>query len=124
MTLPKKVSTNMRYISASALNSRVSFLQPDAGADPNGGPLPFTTVASNVAANIAMWRGKEEDKTQQRIGQSSYKIIIRYPKNFAVDSGMLITCHDQTFNIESLSDPDMQKVQLEIWAWVDNGSTS
>jgi SPP1 family predicted phage head-tail adaptor len=118
--LPKKTSTGVRYLSSSAFNCYVSILQPDAGQATDGTPNAATTVASGIHANVAQWRGKEVDKTQTRVAQSSYKIIIRYPKSYTVDASMQVQVRGQLHNIESISDPDGQQVELHLWTWVDN----
>jgi SPP1 family predicted phage head-tail adaptor len=120
--LPRKLSTNVRYLSASQLNTLISIIQPNAGQAADGTPLPPTTVGT-THANVAQWRGKELDKPQSREGQSSYKIIIRYPKAYSIDSGMQIMVRGQLHNIESISDPDGQMVELHIWTFVDNDVT-
>ena len=119
--LPKKLSTGVRYLPSSAFNCYVSFLNPNAGQATDGTPNPPVTVASGIHANVAPWRSKEVDKSMTRIGQSSYKVVIRAPKTFTVDTGMLIQLVrdgvTHLMNIESLYDPDMQGVELHIWAW-------
>jgi len=125
--LPKKLSTGVRYLSSSAFNCYVTILDPDAGQATDGTPNAPSVVARSIHANLAPWRGKEVDKTQLRTGQSSYKIVIRYPKTYTVDTSMLVqltrgtTTH--TLNIESILDPDGQAVELHIWCWEDNAST-
>ena len=125
--LPKKLSTGVRYLSSSAFNCYVTFLNPDAGQATDGTPNPPITVASGIHANIAQWRGKEVDKTQTRVAQSSYKIVIRYPKTYTVDASMQVQMTRGTtthlFNIESISDPDGQGVELHLWVWEDNAVT-
>lgn len=118
--LTKRLSTGVRYKSASELTCRITFTQPNAGQEADGTPLPETIVKTNVWANVAKWRGKETDKPQERTGQSSYQIIIRYPKAYSVDSGMNILLRNQRHNIESISDPDGQMVELHLWTFVDN----
>jgi SPP1 family predicted phage head-tail adaptor len=118
--LPKKLSTGVRYLPSSAFNAYITFQNPDAGQATDGTPNSATTVATNVHANIAQWRGKEVDKTQLRTGQSSYKITIRYPKTYSVDASMQVLVRGQLHNIESISDPDGQQVELHLWTWVDN----
>jgi SPP1 family predicted phage head-tail adaptor len=122
--LPKKLSTGVRYSGASAFNGRITITQPNAGATSDGTPLPETIVKSNLAANVSQWRGKESDQQQTRSGVSSYKIVIRYPKNFSIDGGMNILVRGQRHNIESFSDPDGQRVELHIWTWVENDTVN
>jgi SPP1 family predicted phage head-tail adaptor len=123
MSLPKKLSTNVRYLPSSAFNSYMTFIDPNAGQDIDGTPNPPTIVAQNIHANVAQWKGKETDKTDQRVGISSYKVIIHYPKTYSVNSGMQILLRNRTLNIESLSDPDMQQVELHLWVWEDNATS-
>jgi SPP1 family predicted phage head-tail adaptor len=118
MSLPKKASSNVRYLPSSAFNCYVTILNPDAGQAGDGTPNAATVVAQNVHANVTQWRGKEVDKSQDRVGISSYKIIIRYPKTYLIDTGMQFVLRDQLHNIESFSDPDGQKVELHIWTFV------
>jgi SPP1 family predicted phage head-tail adaptor len=120
--LPKKLSTGVRYLSASAFNSYVTIQDPDSGLASDGTPNAPTVIASNIHANVAQWRGKEIDKAQDRVAQSSYKIIIRYPKTYSVDAGMQILVRSQLHNVESMSDPDGQRVELHIWTTVTNDS--
>jgi SPP1 family predicted phage head-tail adaptor len=119
--LPKKLSTGVRYLGASAYNTPVTFLQPNAGQAADGTPLP-ATVVKRTRANVNLWRGKEEEKTQERVGISSYKVIIRFPIGWTVDTGMQIQMKEQLLDVESVSDPDMQKRQLEIWAWTTDAT--
>jgi SPP1 family predicted phage head-tail adaptor len=123
MKLPKQISTDVRYISASAFNCLISFLQPNAGQEPDGTPFAPVVVRTNVHANVAQWRGKEADKTDSRVAISSYKIIIRYPKSWTVDSGMEIMVRNQLHEIESISDPDGRQVELHLWTSVTNDVT-
>jgi head-tail adaptor len=125
--LPKSVSTGVRYLPSSAFNCYATFLDPDQGQATDGTPNPALTVASGIHANVAQWRGKEVDKPQLRIGQSSYKIVIRYPKCYTVDAGMQIQFTRGTTThlceIESISDPDGRGIELHIWCWENNAST-
>lgn len=116
--LPKRISTNTRYMSASQLNCLITFMQA-TGAASDGTPIAPVAMWT-THANIAMWRGKEQDLKQTRNAVSSFKITIRYSKMFVPTSDMTISYHGQTYNIESVSDIDGQKVQLEIWAWIEN----
>jgi SPP1 family predicted phage head-tail adaptor len=124
MPLPKKASTGTRYLSASQYNSYATFVQPNAGQETDGTPLPETTVASNVHANVSMWRGRESDKQQTRNAVASYKIVVRYPKTFSVDAGMNILVRGQRHNIDSFLDPDGQRVEMHIYTWVENDTVS
>src|SRR5580692_7803909 len=90
MSLPKKLSTGVRYLPASAFNAYITILDPDAGQATDGTPNVPTVVASGIHANVTPWRSKEVDKQQARVGQSSFKIVIRAPKTFNVDTGMQI----------------------------------
>ena len=116
--LPKRVSTGTRYMSASQLNSLITFYQA-TGASSDGTPNAAVPVWT-THANIAMWRGKEQDAKQMRNAASSFKITMQYSKRFTPTSDMTISYHGQTYNIESVSDIDGQKIQLEIWAWIEN----
>jgi head-tail adaptor len=118
--LPKKVSTGVRYLPSSAFDCYVSFIDPNQGAASDGTPNAAVTVASGIHASVAQWRGKEVDKPQDRIGQSSYKTVIRYPKTYSVNAGMQMLLRSQLHNIESISDPDGQRFELHIWSWVNN----
>lgn len=123
MRLPKQPS-DVRYLSSDAFNCYVDFIDPNAGQAADGTPNPPLTVASGVHANVAQWRSKEVDKPQTRIGQFSYKVTIRFPRTFSVNAGMqlLLTRAGSihVFNIEGVSDPDMQGVELHIWCWTNN----
>ncbi len=116
--LPRKLSTGVRYKDASEFNSLITFMQA-AGAETDGTPNAPVAVRTTWA-NIAMWRGKESDKPQQRNATSSFKITMRYSKSFTPTSDMTISYHGRTYNIESVSDIDGQKVQLELWTWIEN----
>lgn len=116
--LPRKLSTGVRYKDASEFNSLITFMQA-AGAETDGTPNAPVAVWTTWA-NIAMWRAKESDKPQQRNAVSSFKITIRYSTMFVPTSDMTIFYHGQTYNIESVSDIDGQKVQLELWTWIEN----
>jgi SPP1 family predicted phage head-tail adaptor len=118
MAIPKRPATGVRYKSASELNCRITFQQA-TGAESDGTPnTPASVWTTN--ANIAMWRGTENTKAQQRNAHSSFKITVRFSKLFVPTSDMTILYHGQTYNIESVSDIDGQQVQLEIWAWIEN----
>jgi SPP1 family predicted phage head-tail adaptor len=119
MNIPRRFSTNTQYKTASDFNCRIDFAQA-SGAETDGTLNTAVVVKSGVWASVAMWRGKEQDKAQQRNATSSFKITIRYDKNFVPTSDMVIQYHGQTYNIESVSDIDGQRVQLEIWAWIEN----
>lgn len=116
MKLPKQ-PTGVRYLGSTDYNTRITFQQPNAGQVADGTPNAPTTVKS-VWANVAQWRGKETDKTEDRVGISSYKIILRYPRTYSLDSGMQILVRSQLHNIESFSDPDDQRVELHVWTSV------
>lgn len=121
MKRPKSPSSDIRYLASSAFNSRITFQDPDAGQAADGTPLAPTVVKSGVAANVSPWRSKEVDKTQTRVGISSYKVVIRTPKTWTLDGGMQLlitragTTH--TLNIDSFYDPDMQGVETHIYAF-------
>lgn len=122
--LPKKLSTLVRYLPSSAFNSYINILNPNAGQQSDGTPNAPITVATGIHASISPWRSKEVDKSQTRVGQSSFKIVIRYPKTFTVDTGMQIQCtragNTILYNIESVYDPDAQGVELHIWCWASS----
>jgi SPP1 family predicted phage head-tail adaptor len=120
MILPRKLSTGVRYMDASGFNSQITFMQA-AGAEADGTLNPPVALWT-AWANIAMWRGKESDKPQQRNAASSFKITMRYSIEFTPTSDMTIVYHGQTYNIESVSDIDGQRVQLELWCWIENGT--
>ena len=124
MSLPKKLSTNVRYLPSSAFNCYIDFLQPNAGQAADGTPNPPTTVATGVHASVAPWRSREVDKQQTRVGTSAYKIVVRYPKTYSVDTGMQIQFRNQLHNIDSFYDPDGQQVELHIWTFVTNDTVS
>lgn len=125
MKLPKNPS-GVRYLGSTDYNTRVTFQNPNAGQAADGTPnLP--TVVKKVWANISEWRGKETDKTQERVGVSSYKIVIQYPKTWSVETGMQILVRNQLHNIESHSDPDGQQIELHLWSYTTDdvaGSTT
>jgi SPP1 family predicted phage head-tail adaptor len=118
MSLPKKTSTNVRYLPSSAFNCYVTIQNPNAGQVADGTPNAPAVIAQNIHANVVEWRGKETEKSQYRAGISSYKIVIRYPKTYTVDTGMQIVFRNQLHNIESFSDPDGQRVELHLWTFV------
>jgi head-tail adaptor len=124
--LPKKLSTGVRYLPSSAFNCYITVLNPNAGQAADGTPNAPTTVATGIHASVSPWRSKEVDKGQIRVGQSSYKVVIRAPKTFTIDTGMQIQCVragvTHLLNIESLYDPDMQGVELHIWCWDSSAS--
>jgi SPP1 family predicted phage head-tail adaptor len=126
VSLPKKLSTGVRYLPSSAFNCYVTFLNPNAGQAADGTPNAALTVATGIHANVSPWRSKEVDKSQTRTGQSAFKIVIRYPRNFTVDSGMQLQLtraeHTTLYNIESVYDPDAQGVELHIWCWTSGGT--
>lgn len=120
MSLPKKLS-GVRYLSSASYNCYISILNPNSGAVSDGTPNAPTTVASGIHANVSPWRSKEVDKAEIRVGQSSFKIVIRYPKTFTVDTGMQVQLtragNTTLYNVESAYDPDMQGVELHLWVW-------
>jgi hypothetical protein len=119
--LPKKLSTGVRYLPSSAFNCYITILQPNAGQATDGTPNAPTTVASGIHANVSPWRSKEVDKTQTRVGQSSFKVVIRAPKTFSVDTGMQIQItragNTTLYDVEGAYDPDGQAVELHMWVW-------
>jgi len=124
MSLPKKISTGVRYLSASSFNAYISIINPNAGQAVDGTPNPPTTVATNIHANVSPWRSKEIDKAQTRDAVSSYKIVIRHPKTWSIDTGMQIQLREQLHNIDSFYDPDGQQVELHIYTFVTNDTVS
>lgn len=118
MSLPKRASTGTKYLASSMFNSYVNIQNPDAGQALDGTLNAPVTVAQNVHASISPWRSKEVDKDQARVGISSYKIVIRFPKTYAVDGGMQILVRNQLHNIDSFYDPDGQRVELHIYTFV------
>ena len=119
MATPKN-TRGISYKTATDYNCRIAFAQA-VGAETDGTLNAPILVKSGVWANIAMWRGKEDDKAQQRNAVSSFKITIRYDKNVAPTSDIRIWYHGDTYNIESVSDIDGRRVQLEMWCWIENG---
>lgn len=117
MALPRKLS-GQKYLPNSAFNCFISILNPNAGQAADGTPNAPAPVAQNVHANVSPWRSKELDKSKTRVGLSSYKIVVRYPKAYKVDTGMQIMLRSQLHNIDSLYDPDGQQVELHIFTFV------
>jgi head-tail adaptor len=111
--------SGVRRKSASDFNAYISFLQPNAGAAADGTPNAPAVVASGIHANVSPWRSKEIDKQQTRVGVSSYKIVIRYPENYSVDGGMMVEIagRNRLMEIDSMMDPDMQGIELHIFAF-------
>jgi SPP1 family predicted phage head-tail adaptor len=122
MRLPK-APYGTRYLCATDYNTKIVITQPNNGNGADGTPLPETTVATPWA-NVAQWRGKQSDKPQTLQAVSSYKIIIRYPKTYAMDAGMNILLRGQRHNIESYSDPDGNRIELHIWTWVGDDTVN
>jgi SPP1 family predicted phage head-tail adaptor len=122
MKLPKQ-PWGTRYQGSTDYNTQITFIQPNNGNGADGAPLPATTVATTWA-NVAQWRGKQEDKTQTLQAVSSYKMIIRYPQTWSIDSGMNIFVREQQHNIESYSDPDGNQNELHIWTWVGDDTVN
>jgi SPP1 family predicted phage head-tail adaptor len=122
MKLPKQ-PWGTRYCGSTDFNTSITFTQPNNGNGADGTPLPETAVAT-VWANVAQWRGKQEDKAQTLQAVSSYKMIIRYPQTWAVDTGMNILVRGQRHNIESYSDPDGNRQELHIWTWVGDDTVN
>jgi SPP1 family predicted phage head-tail adaptor len=118
MKLPK-VATGVRYLNSTDYNTLVNFIQPNFGNAADGTPLPPAAIA-RVWANVSLWRGKQNEKPQLLQAASSYKVVIRYPKTFAIDTGMNILVRGQLMNIESFSDLDGTRTELTIWCWVGN----
>lgn len=123
MSLPKRLATPaVRYLGSSAFNTPITIQQPATGQSAAGVPNPPTVVA-NTRANVAQWRGKETDRPKDRVGISSYKMILHYPKTYTMDTGMQILVRSQLHNIESFSDPDGQQVELHVWTSVTGDTT-
>lgn len=122
--LPRKPSTGVRYLSSSAFNCFITFINPNAGQALDGTPNAPVTVAENIHANVSPWRSKEVDQTQTRVGTSSYKIVIRYPKTYSIDGGLQIQLRGQLHNIDSFYDPDGQQVELHIYTFVTDDTVS
>jgi len=126
MSLPKRFTTGNRYLGSSAFNSFVDFIDPNQGQASDGTPNAAVTVVRHVPANISPGSGirgaKEVDKPQERIGQSLYKIIVHFPQNYTLDTGMQIQLNSQIMQVESFYDPDGQQVELHIFAWQDNAT--
>lgn len=122
MKLPKNPWGN-RYLSSTDYNTQVTFTQPNNGNAVDGTPLPEVAVAT-VWANVIEYRSKQVDKPQTLQGQASYKIIIRYPKTWAIDTGMNILVRSQRHNIESILDPDGNRHELSIWTWVGDDTVN
>lgn len=122
MKLPKQ-PWGTRYSGSTELNTQVTFTQPNNGNDATGTPLPETAVATTWA-NVTLWRGKQEDKPQTTVPVASYKVVIRYPQMWSVDSGMNILVRGQRHNIDSFFDPDGNRNELHIWTWVANDAVN
>jgi head-tail adaptor len=118
MKRPKNPSTDTRYLPSSAFNSYITVQNPNAGQGADGTPNAPVVVAQNVHANVAPWRGKEVDKSETRVGISSYKIIVRYPTNWSIDTGCQLLVRGQLHDIDSFYDPDGQRVELHIYTFV------
>jgi SPP1 family predicted phage head-tail adaptor len=124
MKRSKSPATDVRYLTSSAFNSYISVQNTNAGQAADGTPNVPTVVASNVHASISPWRSKEVDKQQTRDALSSYKIVIRYPKTWNIDTGCQILVRGQVHNIDSFYDPDGQRVELHIYTFVTNDAVS
>ncbi len=120
MKLPKQ-PWGTRYNGSTDYNTQITFTQINNGNAPDGTPMPEVAVAT-VWANVSQWRAKQNEKTQALQGVSSYKVILRYPQTWSVDTGMRILVRGQQHNIESFSDPDGNRQELHVWSWVGNDS--
>ena len=114
-----KTSKGVRYLSSDDYDVRAYFIQPNMGNAADGTPLPPATIAT-VWCSVALWRGKQNEKTQLLQGSTSYKVSIRYPRTFALDTGMTIQIRGQVHNIESFADIDDTRNELTIYTWVGN----
>jgi len=122
MRRPKNPSTDTRYLCSSAFNSKITIQNPNAGQAADGTLNVPIVVATNVNANMSPWRGKEVDKSDTRVALSSYKIVIRYPKTYNIDTGCQIIVRNQLHSIDSFYDPDGQRVELHIYTFVTDDS--
>ncbi len=122
MKLPKQ-PWGTRYNGSTDYNTQVSFTQPNRGNAADGTPLPEVVVATTWA-KVVMWRGKQEDKASTLESVSSYQIVICYPKTWNLDTGMNILVRGQRHNIESFSDPDGTRNELQIWTWVGSDTVT
>ena len=120
MRRQKHPGTDFRYLPSSAYNAYVTIQNPNAGQAGDGTPNAPIVVAQNVHANVSLWRGKEVDKGETRVGTSSYKIVIRYPKTYSIDTGCQLLLRSQLHNIDSFLDPDGQRVELHLYTFVTN----
>ena len=116
MKLPKQ-PYGTRYLGSTDYNTLITVTQPLGGNAADGTPMPEVAVWTGWA-NVTQWRGKQEEKPQTTQAVSSYKIIIRYPMTWSIDTGMHILVRAQQHNIESFSDPDGNRNELHIWSWV------
>lgn len=122
MKLPKQ-AWGTRYNGSTDYNTQITFTQPNRGNAADGTPLPEVAVATTWA-NVSQWRGKQNEKAQTLQAVSSYKIVIRYPQTWSVDTGMNILVRGQRHNIESFSDPDGNRQELHIWSWVGDDTVN
>ena len=113
-----KKTTGIRYKTASELNCLITFQQA-TGAEADGTLNGFVDVWT-THASILMWRGREETEPQQRNATSTFKVVVRYNKYFTPTADMVISYHGDIYNIETVSDVDGQRVQLELWCWTEN----
>jgi head-tail adaptor len=119
MRLPKTAGGSNRYLPSSSYNCYITVKNPNAGQAADGTPNAPVVVAQNIHASVALWRGKEVDKSE-RVGQTSYKIVIRYPKTYNIDTGCQILLRNQLHSIESIADPDGQRFELHLFTWVSD----
>jgi SPP1 family predicted phage head-tail adaptor len=122
MKLPKQ-PTGVRYLGSTDFNTQVTFTQPNNGNAADGTPMPETAVATTWAS-VTLWRGKQEDKPETTVAVSSYKVVIRYPKTWCVDTGMNVLVRGQRMNIDSFFDPDGTRNELHLWTWVANDTVN
>ncbi len=122
MSLPKRLASGTKYLGASAYNCYLTVIDPNSGQAADGTPNAPAVIATNVHANCSPWRTKEVDNPQQRIGQSSFKSVLRYPKTNRMHTGMQLQLRGQIHEIESFYDPDGQQRELHVWTWTNDAT--
>jgi len=112
--LPKRLN-GVSYTSASEMTSLVTFWLPSTTRD-NNGTLAAPTQVATVAAAIRMTsQPTDVAKQQQVIGQTRYKIVIRYMSGLTT-AMYATTATGRRFTLTSIVDPDDRQAELQIYA--------
>lgn len=106
-------------MNAGQLRHRVSFLKKSLTVNSVGESTGWTPVYS-CWASIEILKAKMYYQTAAFIAESTYQIVIRYPRSVSLNVSDHMVFNGTTFEVDAVTNVEMRSIELNILAHVIN----